>query len=74
MTLERNNIFLKSLNNKLKIPTLDIDLSSEDIVSTVTEWNELHPSLLKQYPMRKIIHISRHTITQLLKKIIKKKK
>ena len=39
MTLERNNIFLKSLNNKLKIPTLDIDLSSEAIVATVTEWN-----------------------------------
>ena len=54
MTLEKSIKILKSLNIKLKKPTSDIDLSSEVIVASVTEWNELYPSLLKNYPMRTI--------------------
>ena len=54
MTLEKSNKNLKSLKIKIKKLTLDIYLSSEAIVSTITEWNELYPSLLKNYPMKKI--------------------
>jgi len=54
--------------------TLDIALSSEAIVDTVTEWNVLYPSLLKHYPVRKDVHISRHTITQLIKHFYQEKK
>ena len=54
--------------------TLDIELLSEAIVATVTEWNDLYPSLLKHYSMRKVVHISRHTITQLIKHFYQEKR
>ena len=54
--------------------TLDIALSSEAIVATVTEWNVLYPSLLKHYPVRKVVHISRYTITQLIKHFYQEKR
>ena len=36
------------------------------IVAPIKDWYELYPSLLKKYPMRKYVRISRHTITQLI--------
>ena len=54
--------------------TLDIALSSEAIVDTVTEWNDSYPSLLTHYPVRRVVHISRHTITQLIKHFYQEKR
>ena len=36
------------------------------IVAPIKDWYELYPSLLKQYPMRKYVRISSHTIKQLI--------